>query len=119
MTIDDAIVERHKAFFEYLKHLATLSTGSIVLIATFIEKASYRPQWKSAVVVSLVGFIISVICSIVYYSLALYYFPGVVELKQESRWGKVMGLSLVTAWIGMLIGLVSLSMFAVRNLLQW
>jgi hypothetical protein len=118
MTVEDAVVERHKAFFGYLKHLATLSTGSIVIIATFLEKITNHPQWKPAVVVSLIGFIISVICSMVFYSLALYYFPGVAELKEGSRWGKVMTFSLLTAWIGMLIGLVFLSMFAIRNLLQ-
>jgi hypothetical protein len=118
MTVNDAVIERHKAFFEYLKHLATLSTGSIVLIATFLEKVSNHPQWKTAVVVSLFGFIVSVICSIVYYSLALYYFPGVAELEDGSHWGKAMTFSLVTAWIGMLIGLVSLSIFAIKNLLQ-
>jgi hypothetical protein len=116
MTIDDAIIERHKAFFEYLKHLATLSAGSILLIATLLQKVFTDPRWKAAVVVSLIGFVASLICSVVYYSLALYYFPGVASMGEGSRWGSIMTWSLITAWLGMLVGLIPLSTFAIANL---
>ena len=57
-------VEYIKALLEYLKHLTTLSTGSIVLTTTFLEKLFQNPLWKTAVVVSLIGFMTSIISSI-------------------------------------------------------
>ena len=33
-----AELEFHKGLYDYLKHLSTLSTGSIVLLAAFLER---------------------------------------------------------------------------------
>ena len=41
--------EFRKLWSDYLKHLTTLSTGSILLIATFLEKLFSQPRWKAAV----------------------------------------------------------------------
>src|SRR5437762_1257369 len=116
MTAEDAVLERHKAILEYLKHLATVSTGSIVIIATFLTKTPGNTHYKGAVLISLIGFVAAVMLSIVYYSLALYYFPGVAELKEGGYWGTVMTVSLILAWVGLSVGLISLSVFAIGNL---
>ena len=46
-------LEKVPNFYDYLKHLTTLATGSVVLLATFAEKfpaaASWRPLLSSAV----------------------------------------------------------------------
>ena len=52
-------IEQTKALIEYFKHLTTLSTGSIVLITTFLEKLFANPSWRLAVVISIAGFMLS------------------------------------------------------------
>jgi 4-hydroxybenzoate polyprenyltransferase len=113
-------IERYKAIFDYHKHLTTLSTGSIVLIATFLEKLFAQPEWKPLVVVSLVGFMASVIGSIINYTALIFDFPksrnnrktGVVKSGAK----KVVGISLYLTWLGFLTGVISLSIFAIKNL---
>jgi hypothetical protein len=46
---------------DYLKHLTTLNTGSILIVATFLEKLFEQPKWNVLVGVSLVSFIVSII----------------------------------------------------------
>jgi hypothetical protein len=111
-------VERYKISIDYLKHITTLSTGSIILIATFLEKLFSKPLWKIAVIISLSGFMLSVFCATVSYSLGLAFSfpgehgetPGSVEL--------IGGLFIVATWVGFLAGVLSLSLFAIRNLVQ-
>jgi hypothetical protein len=45
-------IERYKSIAEYLRHITALSTGSIVLISTFLEKLFPQPQWKCLEVIS-------------------------------------------------------------------
>ena len=59
-----------KIIIDYLKHTATLSTGSILILATFLEKFFTRPTGKLLVIfalfcfgLSIVGaFIVGVVC---------------------------------------------------------
>lgn len=57
-----------QSHFEYLQYLTTLSTGSILLIATFWEKLSAKPAWKPAVALSLAGFMLTVLSSTFVYT---------------------------------------------------
>jgi hypothetical protein len=45
-------IEDHKALIDYTKQLTTLSTGSIVIIAAFVEKVFPQPQWKVLLIVA-------------------------------------------------------------------
>lgn len=56
--------EGEKLFFESMKHLTTLSTGSILLLVTFIEKLFSNPSWKALIAVSLISFVVSIMCSV-------------------------------------------------------
>lgn len=107
-------LEHTKLYLEYLRHLTTLSTGSIILIATFLEKLFSNPLWKAAVVVSLVGFMISVLSSVVVYTVTIWFY---LEDSVSSDWpDTIHGSGVFFAWIGFLIGILSLGIFALRNL---
>ena len=110
-------VEYYVQVFDYLKHLTTLSTGSIILIATFLEKLFLHPRWKPLVVVALAGFMTCVISSIIVHSLMLFVdFPGKRKGK-DPKWVEGVGVfSFIFAWSGFLVGVVSLAVFAMRNL---
>jgi hypothetical protein len=60
---DRAFEEGSRLFHDTFKHLTTLSTGSVVLIATFFEK-SKSLQWRSLASLALIGFIISTLGSV-------------------------------------------------------
>src|ERR1051325_4243312 len=106
--------EYAKVYFDYLKHLSTLSTGSIVLEIAFLDKAFSHPQWKAFAAISLVAFTLSVVGSVVLYTLGLNHSIG----KFKGEGAQVVGCwSLMVTWGGFLIGIMSLTIFALRNLL--
>lgn len=56
--------EALKLQFDVYKHITTLSSGSIVLTCTFIEKFFKTPRFLALMIVSLVSFFLSIILSI-------------------------------------------------------
>jgi len=112
---DTRRLEFHKAFYDYLKHLSTISTGSIVLLAAFLEKIFAQPRWKVLVGVSVAGFLISVTASVITYSLMVLNFPrpGITSHKWE---GTVIFFAVLLTWVGFISGVVSLAIFILRNL---
>jgi hypothetical protein len=112
---DTGRLEFHKAFYDYLKHLSTISTGSILLLAAFLEKIFAQPRWKPLVGVSVAGFLITVIAAVITYSLMVLNFPrpGIKSQKWE---GNVVFFAVLLTWVGFISGVVSLAIFILRNL---
>ena len=54
-------IEPTKLTYDLYKQLITLSTGSIVIMITLIDKVFKQPQWRAAIVVSLVAFGLSIV----------------------------------------------------------
>jgi hypothetical protein len=105
-------VERMKMSADYYKHLNTLSIGSIVLISAFLEKFSRQPQWKWLVALSLLGFLFSVLSIVAAFSLDLIY----IESNPSKTLAKIQVSSLYTAWTGFFVGVIALTVFALKNL---
>lgn len=55
--------DQFKALCDYLKHIATLSAGSILLIATMLEKMFAQPHGRSWIACAMVAFLSSLIAS--------------------------------------------------------
>jgi hypothetical protein len=112
-----AKTKQTEAYVEYLKHLTTLSTGSIVLIAAFLEKLFSKPVWKLTVAVSLIGFMVSVVSSVISYTIFIEFH---IEADEPSpRWSDVIVLAaMLLTWVGFLVGILSLAIFALKNLMQ-
>jgi len=108
-------LETTKVFLEYLKHLTTLSTGSIILITTFLERLFSKPLWKAAVIIALVGFMLSVLSSVVAYTVAVFF--DATKREPPSWIGFLGGYGIVFTWLGFLVGILSLAVFSVRNFL--
>jgi amino acid transporter len=117
-TLEPAWAERYKALTDYYKHLTTLSTGSIVLVTTFLDKLFHKPLWKALVVISIMGFMISVLASVVAYTIIVaYHAPG--DQIERPEWAKHLGLiGIILTWTGFLVGILSLASFALRNFVQ-
>lgn len=120
MPIDlDKRIENSKFVADYIKHLTTLATGSIVLIATLLEKVFVQPHWKAAVIISLVCFLACILGSAVL-------FGGLVADSEFWEDGKtwntptwfafVSVLSVFIAGAGFVLGIAFFTAFVVRNL---
>jgi len=109
-------IEIYKIEFEYLKHLSTISTGSILLIVAFLEKLFIQPEWKPAVAIALCCFVVSItLCA----------FAQITIIEKSSE-RKNLGLRkrvqswtvglLLLAFISYLVGIISLVLFGLKNL---
>jgi amino acid permease len=110
------IVEVYKANIDYAKHLTTLSTGSIVLLTVFAEKVFPAPVWKAAAAASIVGFMISILGGLIVHTV----FVRAMAMRGQADWAaEFAGQSMVwMLWLGFLIGILSLAVFAIANLLR-
>jgi hypothetical protein len=108
-------LEHVKNVLDYLKHITTLSTGSIILQITFLEKLFVHPRWRALVAVSLVSFMLSIVASVVAHAQVIY--------KQHYTWemgDAFLGcISMWIVWGGFLLGLASLTAFALVNLFNY
>ena len=103
-------LERTKLLLDYLKHLITLSTGSIVLITIFLENIFKQPLHKHYVVFALGGFLLTILGCLIAHTTALL-------IHEENSCLQNFGiLGLILTWLGLIIGLGFLSLFAVINL---
>jgi len=107
--------EGGEQFFDYLKHLTTLSTGSILLEVAFLEKVFSHPKWKACAVISLLSFMISVMASIVVYWHSLMMTFSALGKTDIRRILLLVGL--IFTFSGFVLGIVSLTVFAIANLL--
>ncbi len=109
-------LEFHKTVHDYFKHMATLSTGSILLIVTFLEKLSKQPRWTWLVAAAICAFAVCVVSTIVAQ-------VGNMEmLKQEEgdeSWLtlNLTGYGMLVTWISFIAGVLSLVVFGVVNAL--
>ena len=109
----DTYLDEQKLVFEYIKHVTTLDTGSIVLLTVLLEKFFHKPVWGALISVSFAGFVLSLVC------LTLAAFGVIrsirtpqavsIELVRFTAWTFVLGL------LGFLGGISSLALFAAKN----
>lgn len=115
--VDWSEIEIYKLEFEYLKHLTTICTGSILLIIAFLEKLFSKPEWKGAVAVAFV----SLLCSIILCSVAQAMIiekvserKSIAHRKSVQNW--TIGL-LILALIAYVGGIICIVAFGLKNLL--
>jgi hypothetical protein len=109
-------LESYRAERDFYKHMTTLSTASVILIATFLEKVFPNPEWTDLVNVSLSGFAVSVVGCAVMYALAVLDTDSELSLHTQmpTRW---VGWLPITAGLGgFFVGIASLAAFAIHNL---
>jgi hypothetical protein len=102
---------------DVMKHVATLSTGSLVLLATFLEKLFLHPQWIWLVAVSLIGFALSIVGTLAWQILSLLHISAVRSKRAGLIAGGVVLPVIAAALGGFLVGVASLATFAVKNIL--
>lgn len=109
-------LESYRAERDFYKHLTTLSTASVILIATFLDKVFPNPEWRDLVNISLSGFAVSVVGCAIMYSLAVLDTDSELSLHKQmpTRW---VGWLPITAGLGgFFVGIAALAAFAIHNL---
>ena len=107
-------IEAYTTVFDYLKHISSLSTGSVLLLVTFLDKLFKDPEWKICIVISLISFSLAVVASIASQA-------GVIEMIDEeegvANWARPLtSKTMIAVWTLFLVGLYSLVVFAIKNL---
>jgi hypothetical protein len=110
-------LEAVKLIYDYLKHITTLCSASILVVVTFNEKLA-NANYKICLKISLILFILSIISAII--SL-----PGVAVLpdsefskgSKDGLWGesKTTALAFASTLITFVSGLISLIVFGFAN----
>lgn len=112
------VIEDNKLLFEAMKHLTTLSTGSILLLVTFLDRLfTTNREWLGLVAVALVGFMVSIltaVSSLIQISNLLTTFT----VKPDEYVGSVKTSRgfIICSEITFLVGVVGLAIFALKNL---
>lgn len=105
--------EGQKQLFEYLKHLTTLSSGSIVLLATFLEKVFRNTEWKFLIGIIFVSLSISLFFSVAAMFLVSYYHVKIDKMAEHVFNMAMKHLSV--AYLSFFIGILSLVILGVKN----
>jgi hypothetical protein len=104
-------------FYDFLKHIATLSTGSIVLLTTVAEKFK-SAEWKILLEYSYGALFISILSSVIcaFFSISQ---MRREELDTDGDWERDIILSsfLITSF-SFLVGLLGIGIFAIKNFSQ-
>ena len=106
-------LEEQKLAFELVKHIATLSTGTIVLLATLLKDVFEEPRWRGLIPVVFASLAISLV-ALTFTALGLMSSvrnPGSVSPAQR----RLTGGTMLAGVGGFLLGLLVLAVFATRN----
>jgi len=113
-------IELIKLMYDYIKHITTLCTGSILIVVAFNERLAIQPSWKGLLKTSLVLFIVSIVsASITLLGLSVLSDPEFVRSgSKEGLWGesKVLTIAFIMTWTSFVLGLLSLVTFGFKNL---
>ena len=113
---DRRALESQKLLFETFKHLTTLAAGSVLLIATMLDRTFRQPSYKWLVGVSLTGFLLCVVASVamMFASASLTQMPTSEKIEEnEVRLFIVVFLFVISSFS---IAVLMLALFAVLNL---
>ena len=113
---ESASTEFLKAVSDHFKHITTLSSGFILVMATFVEKLFEQPEWQPLLIVAFISFAAAILFSVI----AQAFFIDRMRLPQidvaEGSGGIATGVTLA-AWSSFVLGTLSVIVFCVKNLL--
>lgn len=118
MADDPNYREGLKLQFELLKHVTTLSTGTLLLVAIFVDKVFTSPVWKTLIAVAFVVLFLSVISSLFSMCMAATLVTGSSTPDASDRSKAIcLILGLLFAAGMFLIGMGCIAVFVVKNFL--
>jgi hypothetical protein len=107
--------EAQKLGYDAVKHLTTLSSGTIVILATFLKDFYPTPEWNFLLPFIYGCFMLSILSSIIMMGLLV---KAIKDKPNPSD--KIKKCGEICFWIGVtcfLIGYLLLSLFAIKNVI--
>jgi len=109
----DAHRESAKLFYDFFKHVTTLATGTIVVLATFIEKIFKAPIWLPLVVITFFGLVVSLALALI----AMFFMGKHIRTPiSNAETGRLINIILICI-SSFFIALLCLTIFTIRNFL--
>ena len=109
-------IEIYRIEFEYLKHLTTICTGSILLVVAFLEKLFDKPEWKCSIAIALASFLLSIILCAVAQLLIIEKVSEKKDIIHRDRVQKCTIGILLSALTTYVLGVIFLTAFGLKNL---
>ena len=106
-------IELFKYAIDFFKHVTTLSSGSILLLATFLEKLFQKPHLGFLVAISFASFAVSIIGAFVAICVSLGGTKATGPSIAVGGWFQV--CFILSASGGFIIGMLSLAIFGTVN----
>ncbi len=110
---DKAYEEGQKLAYDSFKHLTTLSTGSLLLLATFLKDLFDKPEWKFLVGVSFIFFIVSIVCSVLTMKALSMAVKDMGEA--DDSFGNFGAFLYLASIFGFLLGIICFVAFSIKN----
>ena len=106
--------EGSKLYYDVMKHLTTLSTGSILLLVTFLEKLFVNPKWRLLIAVTLVFFILSIITGFMSMIHSAYFIRKLGNVDEDIK--RADKRIFYFSAFSFILAIICLAVFALRNL---
>jgi hypothetical protein len=110
------LYERTKLALDLVKHLSTLATGSLVLIATLLERFPKPLREQDTLIWSVVCFVVCTVACTAYWffgAILGHWFETDWSHRQVRAWFLVLAFVLTVSFV---LGVTFLGIFAARNI---
>lgn len=105
--------EGQKLLYDSVKHLTTLSTGSILILIALLEKFFKTPEWAFLIAVGFICLVLSTLGSVItMIILSNSVFYSREDLELGSKQGALVFYCSLLAFI---LGIISVVVFAIKN----
>lgn len=122
MTEEEASVgagEQRRAMYEFLRHISTLDSAALVLIATLIEKVFAQPSQRGAIGSAMVCFLLSLTASGFTYLMLIAHYPRVGARRMTSTDRRWYMWSMMGTFVGFVAGMTQVAWFFAANWFHW
>lgn len=117
--VTPGFVEQRKAMFEFLRHLMTLDSAALILVATLIEKVFPQPTGRIHVGISILAFLFSLLGGGFTYLLLVAHYPRESSLRMTSSDRAWYLWTMMLAMVGFITGISELAWFFASNWFHW
>ncbi|CAM3893862.1 MULTISPECIES: hypothetical protein [Pseudoalteromonas] len=106
--------EGYRLLYDVMKHLTTISTGTLVILVSFLTKVFSQPEWVYLIPVVMVSFLISIVSSL--FSM-LYISDAIQKVEMNENTKTYAQNSYLVAGGSFIMGIIMLIVFATKNLI--
>ena len=114
--VEERILESLKLDHDTFKHLTTISTGSILILATFVEKFFQNPEWKELIAFTFLSLMICTYTSVIEMFRISHEGVSGKPSSQKRKW-RLRMIPFMSCGC-FLLGMLSLVVFSLKNFLK-